>query len=305
MGSSASEPCIYEKLSESVEILRQSGYRYGMNEREIEKFITQVLESNEPRRERAQFPLLRATFVLAVGVVLVVLLIFTYPQSGATDSKNALNLTLEVSSPLSHTRLLTLPIVSKYNLQRFGRWWASSGSCPCADVSGVTLFRDQSRVSAVELSNTQPLLIQAGVSLSDRVLVSDDQNPANYTLLWSMLSRPRESVLRWLFPGADACPLLEDTGTTLQRCWMNSQTKASVSISHANIKTRVQVLGWLVVAEGCPDIRLLPVSRCQPHCKSFSLSLEPGDMVFADSLYWTMELVPSREQSLICDGSLL
>lgn len=60
MGSSLSEPCIYDKLSESIEILRQSGYRYGMSEREIEKFIKQVLETNEPRREPPQFPVLRA-----------------------------------------------------------------------------------------------------------------------------------------------------------------------------------------------------------------------------------------------------
>lgn len=61
MGTTLSEPCIYDKLSESIDILRQSGYRYGMSEREIERFIKQVLETNEPRREPPQFPILRAT----------------------------------------------------------------------------------------------------------------------------------------------------------------------------------------------------------------------------------------------------
>lgn len=61
MGTTMSEPCIYDKLSESIDILRQSGYRYGMSEREIEKFIKQVLETNEPRRDPPQFPILRAT----------------------------------------------------------------------------------------------------------------------------------------------------------------------------------------------------------------------------------------------------
>lgn len=61
MGTTMSEPCIYDKLSESIDILRQSGYRYGMSEREIERFIKQVLETNEPRREPPQFPILRAT----------------------------------------------------------------------------------------------------------------------------------------------------------------------------------------------------------------------------------------------------
>lgn len=61
MGTTMSEPCIYDKLSESIDILRKSGYRYGMSEREIERFIKQVLETNEPRREPPQFPILRAT----------------------------------------------------------------------------------------------------------------------------------------------------------------------------------------------------------------------------------------------------
>lgn len=61
MGTTMSEPCIYDKLSESIDILRQSGYRYGMSEKEIERFIKQVLETNEPRREPPQFPILRAT----------------------------------------------------------------------------------------------------------------------------------------------------------------------------------------------------------------------------------------------------
>lgn len=61
MGTSMSEPCIYDKLSERIDILRQSGYRYGMSEREIERFIKQVMKTNEPRREPPQFPILRAT----------------------------------------------------------------------------------------------------------------------------------------------------------------------------------------------------------------------------------------------------
>lgn len=68
MGTTMSEPCIYDKLSESIDILRQSGYRYGMSEREIERFIKQVLETNEPRREPPQFPILRATIKVRPAV---------------------------------------------------------------------------------------------------------------------------------------------------------------------------------------------------------------------------------------------
>lgn len=169
MGTTMSEPCIYDKLSESIDILRQSGYRYGMSEREIERFIKQVLETNEPRREPPQFPILRATikvrpsnedfvsfqslptvgfyqstafvklsfcqqpafltqllalpmplcslqFVLVVGLLLVMVLAFIYPQS--TQQLGLANLgTYNWSSPLSHVRLLSLPIAKKYNLQ--------------------------------------------------------------------------------------------------------------------------------------------------------------------------------------------
>lgn len=155
MGTTTSEPCIYDKLSESIDILRQSGYRYGMSEREIERFIKQVLETNEPRREPPQFPILRATikvrhpnmtqlvnnkcngliiedhylafltvimslssmqFVVAVGFLLVVVLAFTYPQN--TPQLGLVNLgCYNWSSPLSHVRLLSLPIAKKYNLQ--------------------------------------------------------------------------------------------------------------------------------------------------------------------------------------------
>lgn len=70
MGTTMSEPCIYDKLSESIDILRQSGYRYGMSEREIERLIKQVLETNEPRREPPEFPILRATIKVVLSLCL-------------------------------------------------------------------------------------------------------------------------------------------------------------------------------------------------------------------------------------------
>jgi len=60
MGAAASEPCLYDKLSESIEVFRRSGGRYGMSERDIQRFIQQVLETNEPRRDPQQVPVLRA-----------------------------------------------------------------------------------------------------------------------------------------------------------------------------------------------------------------------------------------------------
>lgn len=329
MGATLSEPCIYDKLSESIEILRQSGYRYGMSEREIEKFIKQVLETNEPRRDPPQFPILRATikFVVAVGFLLVVVLAFTYPQSPPQMGLVSVG-GHNWSSPLSHIRLLSLPIAKKYNLQGFHEWWSAGAlrhglvNCSgCADVSSVLEVPETLRESAAMRRGPQPVLLKGGESLciqrqqledlysahsgSMAVLLEDDsllspdhpfpQGPANFTLLWRFTSGAREKVLRWLFPKAELCPLLDSAGTTLQRCLVTHS---------ANCQSRgVRVLGWLVVGEGLPTVRVLPVHRCQKHCSSFNLWLEPGDMVYADPRYWQMELFPGRDQNIVCDGS--
>lgn len=60
--------------------------------------------------------LLSLQFVVAVGFLLVVVLAFTYPQSA--PQLGLVNLGYyNWSSPLSHVRLLSLPIAKKYNLQ--------------------------------------------------------------------------------------------------------------------------------------------------------------------------------------------
>lgn len=167
------------------------------------------------------------------------------------------------------------------------------------------------------------------------------QGPANFTLLWytscsaqvfhvcvcglcipkkncvRMFYRRfsvgiREKLLRWLFPKAELCPLLDSAGTILQRCMVthttNSQSKVSAHVQtslHQKSKENldqslvfgfgdlwwatvqtvpnclsqgVGVLGWLVVGEGLPSVRVLPVRHCQKHCSAFNLWLTPGDM---------------------------
>ncbi|XP_020486322.1 bombesin receptor-activated protein C6orf89 homolog isoform X2 [Labrus bergylta] len=305
MGTSMSEPCIYDKLSESIDILRQSGYRYGMSEREIERFIKQVLETNEPRREPPQFPIIRATikFVVAVGFLLIVVLAFTYPQS--TPQLGLVHLgCYNWSSPLSHVRLLSLPIAKKYNLQGFHEWWSVGSlrqnlvNCSgCAEISSVMQVPESLRGTVTLRRGPQLVLLKGGEALSVQrqqleelylahsgsmsVLLEEDdglqnlnlglpQGPANFTLFWRFSSGTREKVLRWLFPKAELCPLLDSAGTIVQRCLVthstNSQSKG------------VGVFGWLVVGEGLPTVRVLPVHRCQKHCSSFNLWLTPGDM---------------------------
>lgn len=58
----------------------------------------------------------RVQFVVAVGILLVVVLAFTYPQNAPQLGLASLGC-YNWSSPLSHVRLLSLPIAKKYNLQ--------------------------------------------------------------------------------------------------------------------------------------------------------------------------------------------
>ncbi|XP_027011782.1 bombesin receptor-activated protein C6orf89 homolog [Tachysurus fulvidraco] len=325
MGTTLSEPCIYDKLSESIDILRQSGYRYGMSEREIEKFIKQVLETNEPRREPAQFPVLRASIkvITVVCLLLLMALMFAYtqclPTSGSVGAAEQYNW----SSPLSHIRLLSLPIAKKYNLHSFHAWWSMSHTllnCSgCSTVSAVfevsTLINNES-----VHKHTRPVLVKGGESLCLRrqqlealhsshfgclsVLMEEKeelmsevfpQGPANFSLLWRVDPESRDNVFHSLFPSALLCPLTQSVGRTVQRCRVTHSTSS---------QSRGEcVLGWLLVGEGFPTVRVLPHQHCQTHCSSFNLWLEPGDLVYADPYFWQLELFPGRGENVVCVGS--
>ncbi|KAB5536719.1 hypothetical protein PHYPO_G00110670 [Pangasianodon hypophthalmus] len=323
MGTTLSEPCIYDKLSESIDILRQSGYRYGMSESEIEKFIKQVLETNEPRREAAQFPVLRAAGRVVVCVLLLVVLAFAYaqslPASGSVSAAEQYNW----SSPLSHIRLLSLPIAKKYNLHSFHAWWSVSHTLlNCSGCSSVSSVLELSTLINTEPvhTHTQPVLVKGGASLCLRrqqlealhsshsgsltVLMEEEeevmsevfpQGPANFSLLWRVDSGSREDVFHSLFPSALLCPLLQTVGSTVQRCRVSHSTSS---------QSRGEcVLGWLLVGDGSPTVRVLPHQRCQTHCSSFNLWLEPGDLVYADPRFWQLELFPGRGENVVCEGS--
>ncbi|KAJ0002655.1 hypothetical protein NQD34_007804 [Periophthalmus magnuspinnatus] len=137
----SAEPCVYERLWESIAVLRESGQRYGMSERDIERFITQVLETNEPQEEQPAFPLLRATAkcALALCLLLVLALGLSQPQSASEP----LSLGLNWSCPLGAARLLDLPIAHKYNLQGFRGWF---GDSPLLQSSVNTSISSEARV---------------------------------------------------------------------------------------------------------------------------------------------------------------
>lgn len=62
MELSANELSIYDKLSETIDLVRQTGHQCGMSEKAIEKFIKQLLERNEPQRGPPRYPILVALY---------------------------------------------------------------------------------------------------------------------------------------------------------------------------------------------------------------------------------------------------
>lgn len=59
-------------------------------------------------------------------------------------------------------------------------------------------------------------------------------------------SGTREKVLRWLFPKAELCPLLDSAGTILQRCLVthstNSQSKVSAHVQTSLHQKSIEIL---------------------------------------------------------------
>lgn len=81
MDLAANEISIYDKLSETVDLVRQTGHQCGMSEKAIEKFIRQLLEKNEPQRGPHQYPLLIAVYKVKMGSDLATLRWSTKPST--------------------------------------------------------------------------------------------------------------------------------------------------------------------------------------------------------------------------------
>ncbi|XP_051780266.1 bombesin receptor-activated protein C6orf89 homolog [Erpetoichthys calabaricus] len=332
MGMAPSEPSIYDKLSESIDVLRQSGHRFGMSEKEIEKFILEVLETNVPRRDPPRFPILIAAsklfFILAF--LLLTVLAFLYPQSSLQYGLPGHH-SYNWSSPISHVRLLSLPIAKKYNLQEFHEWWSSSKkshsevpvNCSgCASVSAIHELTEKEGKLDCIIQGSQPVLFKGGQALSltyedmeqlyskrnesmdlfvnensSVVVVAETfpKEPVNFTIFWkTQLLNPTE-VLQLLFPHADLRHFLNQEAVSIKRCLVLDGQEPNSQVLHIH--------RWLVIGKGFPSLKFLPHSGCYRQCRSFYVWLAPGDLVFADSRLWQMELFPSRGQNIVCDGS--
>ncbi|XP_029388887.1 bombesin receptor-activated protein C6orf89 homolog isoform X3 [Mus pahari] len=115
MALAANEISIYDKLSETVDLVRQTGHQCGMSEKAIEKFIRQLLEKNEPQRGPPQYPLLIAVYkvLLTLGLILFTAYFVIQPFSSLAPEP-VLSGAHTWRSLIHHIRLVSLPITKKY-----------------------------------------------------------------------------------------------------------------------------------------------------------------------------------------------
>ncbi|XP_053761057.1 bombesin receptor-activated protein C6orf89 homolog isoform X4 [Panthera pardus] len=143
MDLAANELSIYDKLSETVDLVRQTGHQCGMSEKAIEKFIRQLLEKNEPQRGPPQYPLLIAVYKVLVTLGLILLTAYFVIQPfSPLPPEPVLSGAHTWRSLIHHIRLMSLPITKKYMPENkgvplhggdedrpfpdFDSWWANS-----------------------------------------------------------------------------------------------------------------------------------------------------------------------------------
>ncbi|XP_038197866.1 bombesin receptor-activated protein C6orf89 homolog isoform X1 [Arvicola amphibius] len=124
MDLAANEISIYDKLSETVDLVRQTGHQCGMSEKAIEKFIRRLLEKNEPQREPPQYPLLLTVYkiykvLLTLGLILFGVYFIIQPFSSLAPEP-VLSGAHTWRSLIHHIRLMSLPITKKYMSETTG-----------------------------------------------------------------------------------------------------------------------------------------------------------------------------------------
>ncbi|XP_007483865.1 bombesin receptor-activated protein C6orf89 homolog isoform X2 [Monodelphis domestica] len=199
MDLAANELSIYDKLSETIDLVRQTGHQCGMSEKAIEKFIKQLLEKNEPQRGPPRHPLLMVAYkvLITLGLTLLTAYFVIQPYS-PLPPEPVLSGAHTWRSLIHHIRLLSLPIAKKYMLENkefvplsnyepqnddaypdCDDWWKTDcnpnnstipANCTgCALITGLQVIQTMSQLPP-KFEKLQPLLIKTGQSLSSKDL---------------------------------------------------------------------------------------------------------------------------------------
>ncbi|XP_040392158.1 bombesin receptor-activated protein C6orf89 homolog isoform X1 [Cygnus olor] len=148
MELSATDLSIYDKLSETIDLVRQTGHQCGMSEKAIEKFIKQLLERNEPQRGPPRYPILVAVYkgLLMLGLVLLTVYFVIQPYS-LLPPEAPLSRAHSWGSLIGHLRLLSLPMAKKYMPERTVLWMRKAVCLPL-DVGGPLSCYNKGKVKS-------------------------------------------------------------------------------------------------------------------------------------------------------------
>ncbi|KFW90898.1 Bombesin receptor-activated protein C6orf89, partial [Phalacrocorax carbo] len=334
MELSANELSIYDKLSETIDLVRQTGHQCGMSEKAIEKFIKQLLERNEPQRGPPRYPILVALYkgLLTLGLVLLTVYFVIQPYS-PLPPEAPLSRAHAWGSLIGHIRLLSLPIAKKYMLENMFScplhggcpssecqdWWAAGcrqntstlpANCTvCSAVKSLQVMTDFGELSE-KLQRSQPFLIKTGQHLSYEELKHfQSQDPElaeviieeNSAELWSCpfffpwnKSVNKTRILQEFFP-TSSLPSFPKT-VSLESCFL---------IRHPDLGNKSYSLHSLfAVGSGQLTLTVAPLDKCRGHCEMFKMELEAGDLGYASADYWTMSfMAKGTEPAVVCDGA--
>ncbi|XP_062996886.1 bombesin receptor-activated protein C6orf89 homolog [Elgaria multicarinata webbii] len=325
MELSASELSIYDKLSETIDLVRQTGYQCGMSEKAIEKFIRQLLEKNEPQRGPPRYPLLMFLYkgLVTVGLVLLTAYFMIQPYT-LSPPETTLSRAHAWGSLISHIRLLPLPITKKYMLEKCQDWWGLdcrrntsltvNCSC-CCSLKSLVATADLGQLSE-KLLQPQPVLIKTGQyrsyaemnhfqylypELTDFVIREDSAEVWNSHLrqqlpfhILRQSPMNKSQILQEIFPIFTS--LMFPKTFSLKSCFL---------IQHPRLQDKTYRLqSVFVVGSGRLTLHVTPSSLCRGHCETLTVELEAGDVGFANVDYWTIFFnAKGLEPTVVCDGS--
>ncbi|XP_040500605.1 bombesin receptor-activated protein C6orf89 homolog isoform X1 [Ursus maritimus] len=345
MDLAANELSIYDKLSETVDLVRQTGHQCGMSEKAIEKFIRQLLEKNEPQRGPPQYPLLIATYKVLVTLGLILLTAYFVIQPfSPLPPEPVLSGAHTWRSLIHHIRLMSLPITKKYMPEHkgvavhggdedrpfpdFDPWWTNSCEQNKSDPIPVncTGCAQKLPLKVMLLEDTpkkferlHPLVIKTGQLLLSEELqlflcqypeVSEGFSEAFFTKWWRCFPE------RWFpFPYPWRRPLnrshilreLFPVFTYLPFPKDASLKKCFLLQPEPIVGSKMHRMHDLfIIGSGEAMLQLIPPAQCRRHCQSVAMPLEPGDVGYAGATHWKVYVSARGVQPLvICDGTTL
>ncbi|KAM9666763.1 bombesin receptor-activated protein C6orf89 homolog isoform 2-T2 [Trichechus inunguis] len=345
MDLAANELSIYDKLSETVDLVRQTGHQCGMSEKAIEKFIRQLLEKNEPQRGAPQYPFLIALYKVLVTLGLILLTAYFVIQPfSPLPPEPVLSGAHTWLSLIHHIRLMSLPITKKYMPENkgvpphrddedrpfpeFDPW--STNDCEqnesdpipanCTDCTQnlplkVMLLEDTperfEQLHPLVIKTEQPLLSEELQHFLCRYPeVAEGFTEGFFTKWWRCFPD------RWFpFPYPWRRPLnrsqilheLFPVFTYLPFPKDASLKKCFLLHPEPVVGSKTHRMHELfTIVSGEAMLQLIPPFQCRRHCQSMAMQLEPGDIGYAGATHWKVYIIARGTQPLvICDGTTL